>query len=178
MAPKVDGRIVQACYIVDDLDRAVEAWVETLGAGPFFVQKNLNNVAVEYRGKPSFLDIHVALGQAGPIQIELIEVVGKHPSVYTDVFPDGGTGFHHFAIFVNDIEAEVKAYVDSGATLGCRGLFAGTPFAYIDTRRQIGFFTEVYQDAPGMREMYRKIAAAADNWDRADRVRPLADVVN
>ncbi len=37
MQPKFGARMVQAGYLVDDLDAAMAHWTGTLGAGPFFV---------------------------------------------------------------------------------------------------------------------------------------------
>lgn len=177
MPAAVNGDIVQICFIVEDLDAAMKHWTETVGAGPFFAQRDLK-VPVEYRGTPAFLDIHVGLGQAGTIQIELIEIISTAPSVYTDMFPEPkSSGFHHVAVFVKDIEKEIAAMVADGHSMGARGDFAGTPFAYMDTRSTVGIFTELYQDDEGMRSFYRKIADAAKDWDRSDPVRPLADVL-
>src|ERR1700710_920751 len=86
--PSVTSRnqsIVQMCFIIADLDAAMASWIETIGAGPFFAQKNLN-VPTEYRGKPSFIDVSAAFGQAGAMQVELIEVHGDNPSVYRDMY--------------------------------------------------------------------------------------------
>lgn len=177
MVSVVNGMVVQICFIVDDLDIAMKMWTDTIGAGPFFAEKELR-VAVDYRGTPSFLEINVGLGQIGAIQLELIEVVGDRPSVYRDMFPEPGTGgFHHVAVFVKDIDKEIADLVSAGHSLGARGYFAGTPFAYMDTRSTTGFFTELYQDDEGMRAFYDKVAQAARGWDGSDPVRPLSDVL-
>jgi hypothetical protein len=167
--------IVQNCYIVENLDEAVDHWVDVFGAGPFYVERHLR-VPVEYRGTPSELDIHVALGQAGDLQIELIEIASDIPSVYRDVYPNGGAGFHHVAVFVDDFQGEIDALIAKGAEMGAIGQFGGAGFAYIDTRSTVGFFTELYEESEGMRRFYRNIAAGAVDWDGKDRQRPLADV--
>ncbi|SCW33751.1 Glyoxalase/Bleomycin resistance protein/Dioxygenase superfamily protein [Sphingobium faniae] len=177
MVSVVDNAVVQICFIVPDLDVAMQSWKDMVGAGPFFVEKNLS-VPVNYRGTPSFLEIHVGLGQIGSIQLELIELTSDIPSVYRDMFPEPKAGgFHHVAVFVEDIEREIAALEAQGHSMGARGEFAGTPFAYMDTRSKTGAFTELYQYADGMQSFYGNIAAAARGWDGDRLVRPMSDVL-
>ena len=175
--PRVSGQVVQMCFIVEDLDKAVGNWITTVGAGPFFVQKDLEGVAVEYRGISSSLNMDVALGQAGSLQIELIRPRGTAPNVYTEMYPHGGTGLHHIASFVDDLDAEIEAYIVSGQSQACRGVFGGSSFAYVDTRSTVGIFTELYAESAFMRGLYSKVAGAAKCWDRSRPIRPLADVI-
>jgi hypothetical protein len=176
-AQVIDGKIVQMCFVVDDVDAAANHWFRTLGAGPFFVQTALTGIKVDYRGTPSFLDMDVAIGQSGTMQIELIKPRGTAPNVYTDMYPDGGTGFHHVAMFVEEFDRQVEAYVAAHHSVGCRGEFLGSAFAYMDTRSSCGFFTELYADTNFMRGLYAKVAAAAKDWDRSRPIRSLADVI-
>ena len=171
--------IVQICHVVEDLDAAITQWVAEFNAGPFFVQQHLL-VPVDYRGAPGMIDINVALGQCGAVQVELIEVASEDPSVYRDMFPDGkpagGSGFHHVAIFVDDFEQALADYRAGGCEIGAVGQFNGAGFAYVDTRARVGFFTELYEESPFMRKFYKNIAAAAMGWDGSNPQRPLADV--
>lgn len=173
-----DG-IVQICHVVEALDPAIDLWVDNFGAGPFFVHRHLQ-VPVEYRGSPGLIDIHVALGQCGALQVELIEVASADPSVYRDMFPDGvppgGSGFHHVAIFVDNFQEALDTYRRGGCEIGARGEFNGGGFAYVDTRPKLGFFTELYEENEGMRRFYKNIADAAVGWDGGNPRRPLADV--
>ncbi len=168
--------IVQLCFIVENLPEAVDHWVDSTGAGPFFVQDNLG-VPVKYKGNPSTLDINVGLGQLGKLQIELIEMNDDSPSVYRDMYRKGEAGFHHVAIFSADFDAVVEDYAAKGSPLNTIGEFAGGRFCYIDTRAAIGCITEVYEEAPGMRGLYAAIEAAAANWDGKVRTYPLADAL-
>lgn len=171
-------KIVQICFVVNDLDEAVANWVETRNAGPFFVGKDLSGVPIDYKGSDSTLAISVAMGMAGDLQIELLQPIGTGPSVYSDMFAPGQTGFHHVAAFVPDFEQAVQDHVDAGYEMNSRGLFAGDKFAYMDTRSSLGFFTELYEEGPGLRGMYRKIAAAAQGWDGKTRTYPLDDALS
>lgn len=176
MGESTDDGIVQICHVVENLDEAVARWIANFGAGPFFVQRHLR-VPIAYRGTPSELDIHVALGQSGELQIELIEIASTIPSVYRDVYPNGGGGFHHVAMFVDDFQARLAAYEREGCPIGAVGEFNGSGFAYVDTRSKVGFFTELYEESEGMRSFYANIMAAAQGWNGENPVRPLSDVV-
>src|SRR5882724_11898268 len=84
----VNAKILQIAYVVDNLDAVMRGWTETVGAGPFFAQKNMH-VETEYRGQPSWIDVSAAFGQGGAVQVELIEVHGDNPSVYRDMYSRG-----------------------------------------------------------------------------------------
>jgi len=169
------GKVVQVCYVVEDLDAAIDAWVAAIGAGPFFVNKDIH-LPVQHRGQESFFHVGAAHGQAGLLQIELIQILGKHPSVWTELFPDGGSGTHHIALFVDDLDQAIARYTEAGYPLVVRGMVSTVGFAHMDTRASLGFFTELYQESEVIRSIYFKIAYAARNWDGSNRVRPLADV--
>lgn len=173
-----DGKIFQNCYVVDDLDAAMDHWITTIGAGPFFVKRKLDNLDIAYRGEPSGIDIDFALGQAGPIHIELIQDNSKNPTVYNDMYPKGsGGGFHHVGMLAKDFDAAVAAYEAAGFPRGMIGMFGSTPFAYMDTRASVGFFAEFHQDTPEIRSLFDRVAAAADGWNGERPVRPMEEVL-
>lgn len=169
-----DGHIWQNAYVVDDIDVAVKHWISTVGAGPFFVARHLDAIPIQYRDQPSAFDISLAIGQAGPIHIELIQVHSNGPTVYTDMFPKGaGGGFHHVGMLAKHFKAAVQAYRDAGYPVGMTGVFGTTPFAYIDTRSSVGFFTEFHEDTAEIRGFFKRIADASIGWDGSDPIRPL-----
>ena len=171
-----EGVIYQNCYIVDNLDQALAAWTTNIGAGPFFVQRDLK-LEIEYRGKPSPIHIDLAIGQAGAVHIELIEVHSKNPTVYTDLRPKGHGGFHHVGLLAKDFEGAIAAYRKAGFEVGMKGMFGQTPFAYIDTCSSLGFFTEFHEDTPEIRGMFKRIAAAQIGWDKSRPIRPMAEIL-
>jgi glyoxalase/bleomycin resistance protein/dioxygenase superfamily protein len=172
-----DGHIYQNCFVVPDIDYAMAQWMKGIGAGPFFILRHVDNLPIEYRGAPSTMDISVALGQAGPIHIELIQVHCDNPTVYTDMYPKGTGGFHHVGMIAKDIEAAIHAYEKSGSPLVLRGVVASTPFAYVDSRRSLGFFTEFHQDTPQIRGLYQGVADAALEWKGENPIRSMADLL-
>src|SRR5690606_16798845 len=65
------NRIIQMAWVVQDLERAMKAWINTNGVGPFFVAPLQNLVdRLDYRGQAVNLaatDVRLALAQAGDI---------------------------------------------------------------------------------------------------------------
>jgi hypothetical protein len=45
----VPGPVVQPCWVVDDIPSAVERWVRSTGAGPFFLAAHIEFAELTYR---------------------------------------------------------------------------------------------------------------------------------
>src|SRR5215211_5948078 len=70
-----DRPIHHVCYIVDDIPTAVDQWVETTGAGPFFhLGQHVEFEETLLEGEPCVFDHASAIGKWGPIFLELIEL--------------------------------------------------------------------------------------------------------
>jgi len=171
------GKVFQNAYIVDDFDKAIADWVRLEGAGPFFVYRGLK-LEIEYRGGPAPIDIDLAIGQAGPIHIELIKVHSGNRTVYTDTVPKGsGPRFHHNGYLAKNFDAAVAAYKSAGYEIAMKGVFGQTPFVYVDTFNDIGFMTEFHEDTAEIRAMFKYIADASVGWDGTRPERPMAELL-
>ena len=170
-----DGVIVQTAYVVENLDKAIDYWTSTVGAGPFFVLRGYDQMEnLEHRGKKGYFNCDFAFGQAGSVQVELIQINSDAPNVFADTYPKGSRGgFHHVAMFPKDLEAAIGAYQKQGLELVMRGNFGTTPVAFIDARPLLGFMVELYPVTDDMRGMYQMIADAAKTWDRVEKTRPM-----
>lgn len=167
------NEIIQAAYVVEDLDAAIEAWRKTTPTGPFFVIRNATPENFSYRGKPARLVIDIALCQAGPIQIELIQPKSTGPNVYSDMAPIKGQFYHHQCYVTDDLDAEVARYAAMGIEVAQQADTGGIQFAYFDTRHLIGCMTEVVQSSEAYDGMCRMIADAAIGWDGSDPIRVI-----
>ena len=68
-----DRPIHHVCYIVDDIPKAVDQWVEATGAGPFFhLGEHVEFDETLLDGEPCVFDHASAIGKWGPIFLELI----------------------------------------------------------------------------------------------------------
>lgn len=146
-------------------------WVEEMGVGPFFVTEYRDAFGdVSYRGEPAKLDMIVALSQAGPVQIELIQPLVER-CAYRDSVPQGQTGFHHMCVWTHDIDADSNYFAGLGYPAANRGRVGDAEFAYYDTRPLMGCMLEVVTKNDGIVQRFAEIAAAADQWDGRDPIR-------
>ena len=164
--PLVRYPIAQYAYVVSDLDEGIRHWVEVMGAGPFFVSRNHVGREHTYRGQPDDAVFSYAFGQAGPVQVQLIQMMDDRPSVYRDMYPDGSEGFHHVACFVpaDEVEAEIARFVARGFEVGST-LYSHALVAYMDCRSAIGCFVELYGQSDSVRDMFDTVRQAHEEWD-------------
>ncbi|NJO12368.1 MAG: VOC family protein [Gammaproteobacteria bacterium] len=159
-------RIVQNAYYVSDLDSAIQRWHRAWGLGPFFVRRNIVLTDVQYRGRPSQLNISAAYVQAGAIQVELVTQHDDTPSAFRDVYAAGQEGFHHSAVMPPDPEQLVRDYESLGYPVATSlRTAAGRGASYVDTRKLLGHMMEIYTVSDSLTALYRDVAAAAENWD-------------
>jgi hypothetical protein len=155
--------IVQAGFVVDNLDRAIERWT-VKGAGPFRAFHDIE-VDLFYHGEPAKVRLNLALGQFDGVQIELMEPLSEAPSIYHDSFPDGfpEEGFHHFGMIADDYDRFVANHAAEGRPLALNGVFSGYRFGFVDTREQLGFMLEVFENTPALLEFFGEIKALRDS---------------
>ena len=79
------GAVMQIAYVVEEMDKALEHWLNKINVGPFFLLKNLEVVDPRYRGEPTDLNIDIALGYFGGDCVELIKQNFDSPSVYREL---------------------------------------------------------------------------------------------
>jgi hypothetical protein len=171
----MSSHINQACWIVPDLHTGIGEWLK-LGVGPFFTF-DVDLPDAIYRGRVEPLTFSVALAQAGPVQIELIEQRSAGPSAYRDTVPVGSTGFHHIFKIVKDYDAEICSLKARGIVLATEA-FLGQRFCYADLREEIGTMLEIAEDSEKLRALNDAVAKGSREWDgRQDPIRSLNGVM-
>ena len=165
-------RLFQLGFVVDDLLGTAARWATVFGVGPFHVLTR-RAVPCNYRGTPSVLDAQVAVAQAGPVQIELIEQHGDGPSVYLDLVASGRSRFHQLCSITPDYERTLAHYLGLGYELATEMEVRGQRIAYVDTVDDFGFHTEVVEHTPQFLAGLEAIAQTCAGWDGADPVRLL-----
>jgi methylmalonyl-CoA/ethylmalonyl-CoA epimerase len=164
--------IMQAAYVVDDLDVAIDNWRRVAGVGPFFVMRDNPLDDLTYRGRPSEpFRSNFAMVQAGPIQLELIQPLSSGPNIYRDSVPVGTDAYHHQAYLADDLDVEFARFEAMGVEVAAHGSFGSLRFAYFDTRHLVGCMTEVLERGATIEGMIKMVADAAINWDGSDPVR-------
>jgi 4-hydroxyphenylpyruvate dioxygenase-like putative hemolysin len=154
--------IVQIAWVVNDLSSAVARFRKTLNTGPFTFIEHVQLNDFKYRGKASSADYSMAVVQAGDVQLELIEQHDDAPSVYRDLYPRGKEGFHHVAVFVPDVTAEVARYAALGLEIGCTGRFGDCDIAYVDSSPVLGHMVEILPDTAVMRGFFDAVRTSSE----------------
>lgn len=169
------GQIIQMAYVVEDIHTAIDWWVDHARTGPWFLLDHFWAEDQVYRGAPSQADVAIAMAFAGHMNIELIQPLDRHPSVYRDLIAKRGYGFHHLGIAVEDVDAEIAAYEANGHTLAFRAnVPTGGAVAYLDNGRNDPGMVELIPATQGMDETFTRFWRASLDWDGRDRVRPFA----
>lgn len=168
------GNIMQFAYVPADIDGALEFWIETMGVGPFFALDHVKLDDVRYRGAPSDIDFSIFIGYWGDVQIELIRQHNAAPSIYQAWRDEGREGVHHICILVDDMDAARRTVREAGATVVQEGRVpGGGEVIYVDAGGGAGTLVEILKPAPGGREFFAMMQAAAKGWDGRDPIRRL-----
>ena len=163
----------QIGFVVDDLDEALRYWTDVIRVAPFFVYRDFRLAECFYEGEPIELTISVGYGQAGDVQIELVEQHGDTPSTYLG---RASGDAHHVAFWTPDYDRHVEAYRSRGLVDLMWGTASGKPderFVYLAANGP-GPMIEVTEVHPAKREMYRGIADAARTYDGTEPVREVS----
>jgi hypothetical protein len=175
IAPSLRNRqYMQLCWVVPDLERAIDHWVRSAGAGPFFVFGAVQFDGPRYRGIAEQVEAcRASIGQFGDTQIELVEPAGDGTGLWSDFSVNGKTTLHHAGLYCTDYETERAAYTDSGSPVVFEGLMMGARTCYIDTTATLGFLTELITANPVAEQVFGAVRSAAKGWDGTDPVRSM-----
>lgn len=166
------GQVIQMAYVVEDIHAAINWWIRDVGAGPWFLLDHFLGEGQLYRGAPSEADVAIAMAFAGHMQIELIQPLDDHPSVYRDVIAKRGFGFHHIGLCVADVDATIPTYAARGYSLAFHAAVpTGGAVAYMDDGRNDPGLVELIPATTGMDETFTRFWRASVDWDGGDPVR-------
>ena len=169
------GPIRQIGYVVTDLDRALQSWVE-LGVGPWLVIRGLPMRAL-YRGEPCETTLTLALSNSGDLQLELIQQQDDAPSIFTEFLAAHGPGYHQLAYWTEDFDTTMKAVADAGwPVVWSGGEGFGARFAYVEPLNSPAYISQIVEiseltDAQAASAKLTRDAAA--NWDGSDPIREM-----
>lgn len=170
--PDGEYRFFQTGFVVDDVLAAAARWARVFGVGPFHVMPVFDQHGV-YRGTEATITAQVAVAQAGPVQIELIQQHCDRPSVFREWSRDGTCAFHQLATVTPDYDGKMAHYGQLGYEIAAESVAGRFRSAYVDTLADFGFYTEVVESTPGFLRNLAKLARASETWDGTDPVRLL-----
>jgi len=168
------GKVNQIGYVVRDINKALDFWVNVLGVGPWYVR----HPAVEhyvYRGVPGELNSTIALANSGDMQIELIQDDSDGPTFYKEFLSTGREGIHHVSFWQEEeqFDSTAQRLVQAGFYLVHSGDIGGQSgrFAYYIHDAQPGIVIEISSVSGAKGERFQRIAQAAKQWDGSDPIR-------
>ncbi len=165
------GPIMQNGYVVRDWRAAAEHWSQVLGVGPFFVMEHIAFKTCEYRGRPSPIDMTVAIAYTGEQQIELVQQHNDAPSIYLDHLAAAPEGLQHVGALVDDLDAALALHGWAGRVLQRGETAIGQRFAYVDTVSHGGTMLELIEQTEAMRAAFGYMKQAAAEWQGERPVR-------
>ena len=168
------GVIRQVAYVVEDMDQALKYWVDFLGAGPFYMFEHSQMDDQKYRGGDSQVDVSLAVGNSGDVQIELIYCENDEASVYREFLDAGRVGVHHVGLMPENYLEACQEYESMGFDRAFECKISGTSLVYFDTVQATGHFTELWERSDAFIDFMNFVKEASVGWDGSDPVRTAA----
>lgn len=165
------GTVRQVAYVVQDLDKALRYWIDVMKAGPFFLFKHAEMENQTYRGATANVDVTLAVGNSGDVQIELIYCENDEPSVYKEFLDAGRTGVHHLGLMPENYQETYAQYISLGFEPAFECAIGGTNLVYFDTVDSLGHFTELWDNSETFLNFMAEVKAASRGWDGSDPIR-------
>lgn len=146
-SPLGDKRVMQIGLVVEDIDRAVQAWSLLLGVAPpsILITDTVDLAHTQYQGQPTPAQAKLAFFDLGQVALELIQPLGA-PSTWNDQLAAHGPSLHHLAFDVKGLEARILGLQQHGLQLVQRGDYRGGRYAYLDGQKQFGTVIELLEN--------------------------------
>lgn len=162
LLPFLHGGITQVAWVVEDLDRAVEEQYRLFGVGPWHFYRYGRPLLSMMRrdGKDAEYAMDVAVANAGPTRLELIQPLAGDTVFHEFASKNGYGKVHHFGLAVDDMREALAIVRKAGIRVSMEGGGYGPDgdghFAFLDTERLVGITLELMQ-RPKRRHPPRKI---------------------
>jgi catechol 2,3-dioxygenase-like lactoylglutathione lyase family enzyme len=167
------GAVRQNGYVVRDIEAALEHWTNVLGVGPFYYFERVEVEDFRYRGAPSEVEVSIALGNSGDLQIELIQQRNGAPSMYRDFLEAGHEGLQHLAYWTEAMDADLERAAAAGFRVGQSGRIGGPDgrFVYFETDAHPGTVVELSDISGAKGRFFAHLAEIGRSWDGTDPIR-------
>lgn len=156
----------QMGVLVKDCVEAAKQWAEVFGAGPFIISRHIQIENLKYKGKQTTWDQDSAIGQWGPIQIELLQTNDDSLAVHYET-PQVGGKLHHVNWVADDLDAETKRLEDLGYPMvwECTCQPGNMRIRWFDAEKLLGCLIEVYESNEFIEQTYDSIRMLHEDWD-------------
>jgi hypothetical protein len=165
---------MQLGYIVNDVEAAAVEWAERVGAGPFYVMDRIVMDHYYYRGVHTPLEMQLAFGYWGSMQIELIKPLTVTDTLYSRALHTSAGALNHCATVVTDIDALLARRDLQHRVIQSGKMPTGLKFVYLDEHLPGGLHLELIEAQESTLMAFAGMEAASRNWDGNDPVRPAS----
>jgi len=167
------GPIHHLGYLVNDLEATVERLVNALGAGPFFVVRDVPLEQVTSRGEPATFDHDSAFGQCGAMPIEIIQLNRLEPKRLREGFSQSPPQLHHAAyVLARERVAEAREDLERrGLPAFLHATMGDLDLTLHDAASLTGHHMELHADSPGFRDFFGMVRSASVGWDGSGPLR-------
>jgi Glyoxalase/Bleomycin resistance protein/Dioxygenase superfamily len=167
------GPIHHLGYVVEDLEATVQRLVSELGAGPFFVLRDVSFEQVTSRGEAATFHHDSAFGQCGAVPIEVMQLKRLEPERVREGFSQSPPQLHHTAYVVaRERLAEAREDLERrGLPAFLHATLGDLDLTYHEAARTIGHNVELHADSQGLRDFFAMIHGASVEWDGSDALR-------
>ena len=156
------GPVVQICWVTDDIGATERLLSEQFGVAAWtrIPDVRFGPDTTTLRGEPVDCTLHVSLGYAGDLQLELIQPV-RGRTIHAEFLEAHGPGLHHVCFEVDDVDASCAAAEAAGVPVLMRGsmMDGEIEFAYVDGSASGAPYVELARIGPVMREFYAAVRA-------------------
>ena len=143
-----EDKIMQICFVTDNLERSVEWFADLTGKPPSHVARAAEPDVAKaiYRDRRAAVSCRLVLFEFGNIDVEFLEP-GPEPSVWREFIDEKGPGCHHIALKTRNLSKRSEYLGSKGHAMLPRGEFekGGGRYAYFDSKRELGVFLELLE---------------------------------
>ncbi|TFG03770.1 MAG: hypothetical protein EU542_00940 [Promethearchaeota archaeon] len=144
-----DLKIDQLGYVYKDVEKQAQI-LQSLYNIPKITFFEFHDQKIIYRGNETLNSIKLGTVQYNNINIELIQSLGGE-NIYQEFIDNGRQGFHHFGMYVDDLESSIKNFENNGIKAVQIGQILKMHYAYMDTEDTFGALIELLKIKPKKR---------------------------
>jgi hypothetical protein len=166
------GDIKHLSFISRDIDKSLKYFVDVWNVAPWHVVRGIKFES-SYKGKPSQINISVALASADGLEFEVIEQHDDGPSIYRDYLRVVPTGFHvqHMGLWAKDFAKSKAEALKRGWVAVQEGSPPSGQFCYLQHPTEPNLYLEISDCSPMKQGVRTAIRQASDAWDGTDPIR-------
>lgn len=154
--------VTQLCWVTEDIG-ATETFLSANFGVPSWTRLpdiHFDPENCTLHGEPADFSVHVSLGYAGDLQLEIIQPVSGD-SIYTEFLASSPPGLHHLCFEVEDMAVALASAAEAGIEVVQAGsmMGGGMKFAYLDGAAHGVPYVELAELGPDIRAFYEALRA-------------------